>query len=92
MPQITELSCFFKIIKVLLRDVSHTGTGRFAWLTMRPMSLYESEESNGSVSLLELFKNPKTINGVNNLTLEDIAFLCSRGGWPRSILWIKILL
>lgn len=65
--------------------LTHTGTGRFAWLLMRPMSLYESRESNGSVSLEELFNSPKKINGLNELTLEDIAFLCCRGGWPRSV-------
>ena len=64
--------------------ITHTGTGRFAWLTMRPMTLYESGESNGSVSLSELFKGSK-ISGKNKLELEDIAYLCARGGWPRSI-------
>lgn len=66
-------------------NVSHTGTGRFAWLTMRPMTLYESGESNGNVSLSALFSKGSKINGTNNLSLEDIAYLCCRGGWPRSI-------
>ena len=65
--------------------ITHTGTGRFAYLTMRPMSLYESGESNGTVSLLELFNNSSKLNGINELTLDDIAFLCCRGGWPRSV-------
>ena len=65
-------------------DVTHTGTGRFAWLTMRPMTLYESGESNGDISLLELFNNTSNLSGINELTLEDIAYLCCRGGWPRS--------
>ena len=65
-------------------DVEHTGTGRFAWLTMRPMSLFESGESNGSVSLEDLFNNVD-ISGVNDLQTENLAFLCCRGGWPRSI-------
>lgn len=69
--------------------VSHTGTGRFARLTMRPMSLYESEDSNGSISLLELFNNSKNLSGINDLSLEDIAYLCCRGGWPRSIFMDK---
>ena len=64
--------------------ITHSGTGRFAFLLMRPMTLYESLESNGSVSLKDLFTN-KNINGINNLSLEDIAYLCCRGGWPRSI-------
>lgn len=68
-----------------MSDVIHTGTGRFAWLTMRPMTLYESGESNGSISLLELFNNSTNLSGINKLTLEDVAYLCCRGGWPRSI-------
>lgn len=65
--------------------IVHTGTGRFSWLLMRPMTLYESGESTGTVSLKDLFDGPFTINGINNLSLEDIAYLCCRGGWPRSI-------
>ena len=70
-------------------DISHTGTGRFAWLTMRPMSLYESGESTGTVSLIELFNHTAQLNGVNKLALDDIAYLCCRGGWPRSIFMDK---
>lgn len=70
-------------------DVTHTGTGRFTWLTMRPMSLYESGESNGTVSLLELFDNNSKLDGTSKLSLEDIAYLCCRGGWPRSIFMDK---
>ena len=66
-------------------SISHTGTGRFAWLTMRPMSLYESGESNGQVSLQALFNNSDSVEATNDLSLEDIAFLCCRGGWPRSV-------
>lgn len=68
-----------------MNEVTHTGTGRFTWLTMRPMTLYESGESNGTVSLSELFENSSNISGINELELEDIAYLCCRGGWPRSI-------
>lgn len=67
-----------------MSEVTHSGTGRFAWLTMRPMSLYESGESNGKVSLEELFNDMDNISAQNKLSLEDIAFLCCRGGWPRS--------
>lgn len=67
-----------------MKEVTHTGTGRFAWILMRPMSLYESEESNGSVSLEEIFNTPKNISGINTLDLQEIAYLCCRGGWPRS--------
>ena len=70
-------------------EVVHTGTGRFSWLTMRPMTLYESGESNGSISLLELFNSVSKLSGINELTLEDIAYLCCRGGWPRSVFMDK---
>lgn len=72
-----------------LKDVTHTGTGRIARLTMRPMTLYESEESNGTVSLSELLSGDSKISGINELSLEDIAYLCCRGGWPRSIFMDK---
>ena len=65
-------------------EVTHTGTGRFVWLLMRPMSLYESGESNGTISLEELFNSPDNISAINELELNDIAYLCCRGGWPRS--------
>ena len=65
-------------------EIQHTGTGRFAWVLMRPMSLFESGESNGSVSLAELFKTPEQIAAINSLDLQKIAFLVCRGGWPRS--------
>lgn len=67
-----------------MSEVSHSGTGRFSWLTMRPMTLYESGESSGDVSLQELFLSKKKITGINKLSIEDIAYLCCRGGWPRS--------
>ena len=66
-------------------DVTHSGTGRFAWMLMRPMSLYESGESTGQVSLSDLFEGTKKIEGINNLDLEKIAYLVCRGGWPRAI-------
>lgn len=67
----------------------HSGTGRFAHIKMRPMSLFESGESNGSVSLADLFDG-KTIEPVSNpLTLDDIAFLTCRGGWPWATLIAK---
>jgi len=72
-----------------MNEVVHPGTGRFSWLTMRPMSLYESGESNGSVSLKELFANPEKLNGTSNLNLTDISYLCCRGGWPKSVFMDK---
>lgn len=65
--------------------IHHSGTGRFAWLTMRTMSLYESGESTGEVSLSDLFSNPNTdVFGTNNLNIDSIAWLICRGGWPRA--------
>lgn len=67
------------------KEIEHSGTGRFAWLTMRPMSLFESGESNGKVSLADLFAEPQKILERNTLTLRDIAFLICRGGWPMAV-------
>lgn len=64
---------------------AHTGTGRISRLRMRTMSLYESLESNGSVSIRELFAGKNEIDGVSTLTIEQIAFLICRGGWPASV-------
>ncbi len=64
--------------------IHHTGTGRFAWITMRPMSLWESGESTGEVSISNLFKGDAAIEGYNKLKIEDIAFLVCRGGWPSA--------
>ncbi len=66
-------------------SVMHTGTGRIARLTMRPMSLFESKESTGDVSLKSLFDNDEDIEGLSSLTVEDYAFLISRGGWPQAV-------
>lgn len=65
--------------------VQHTGTGRISRLMMRPMSLYESMESNGSVSLQALFDGEIEIDNFSSLTIEQIAFAIVRGGWPASI-------
>jgi len=64
--------------------VMHTGTGRIARIRMRPMSLFESLESNGSVSLADLF-NSADIEGTSSLKIEDLAFVMMRGGWPASV-------
>ncbi len=61
----------------------HTGTMRISTLKMYPLSLFESEESNGEVSLIELFNNPDSFNGcTSNLTVDDLIFAICRGGWP----------
>lgn len=66
------------------REIWHTGTGRFAWVLMRPMSLFESGESNGAVRLSELFYNPLKVAAINELDIVKLAFLVCRGGWPRA--------
>lgn len=62
----------------------HTGTGRFSRIKMRPMSLYESGDSNGKVSLKDIL-NGKDISATNELELENIASIIVRGGWPASL-------
>lgn len=71
-------------VPVSYDDIKHSGTGRFAWVKMRPMTLYESGESNGDISLKELFTQPKEITGINLLNLESLAFVLCRGGWPQA--------
>lgn len=69
-----------------MSNVVHSGTGRFAWLRMRPMSLWESGESTGEVSLSDLFFLPEQkIGGINSLDLEGIAYILCRGGWPLAV-------
>ena len=65
----------------------HTGTGRISSMTMYPMSLYESQESNGSVSLRQLFDDPGfDVDGATSaLSIEEIIFAACRGGWPASL-------
>ena len=65
-------------------DSMHTGIGRISRLLMRPMSLYESKDSSGEVSLRDLFED-KNISAINETSLEKIAFLICRGGWPKAI-------
>lgn len=72
-------------VPVETSKISHSGTGRFAWLTMRPMSLYESGDSTGEVSLKALFDGVTEIDGGSNLDIERLAFLVCRGGWPQAV-------
>lgn len=72
-------------------EIQHDGAGRIVTLKMRTLSLFESLESNGLISLRELFEN-KDLNVVSaneKITLEDIAFLICRGGWPLSLMGDK---
>lgn len=66
-------------------EIKHSGTGRVSWLTMRTMSLFESGESSGEVSLQELFAAPEKISGTASSDIERIAFFVCRGGWPQAI-------
>ena len=65
-------------------EIHHSGTGRFTRLKMRPMSLFESGESEGSVSLSSLFQKKYEISGVNGISFEQLAYLVCRGGWPQA--------
>ena len=67
------------------KEITHSGTGRFTWLTMRPMSLFESGESSGEVSLKTLFEQPNEIDGESKLDIDRLAFLVCRGGWPQAV-------
>lgn len=67
------------------KDITHSGTGRFSWLTMRPMSIYESGDSSGEVSLKDLFDGMAEADGCSSLSIERLAFLVCRGGWPQSL-------
>ena len=66
-------------------EIRHSGTGRFSWLTMRPMSLYESGESTGEVSLKKMFDAFLTVEGSSKIDIEELAFLVCRRGWPQAI-------
>ncbi len=67
------------------REIAHSGTGRFTWLTMRPMSLFESGDSSGDVSLSALFDGNDEIDGVSSISLDRLSFLVCRGGWPGTL-------
>lgn len=68
-------------------EIRHSGTGRIARMKMMPMSLWETKESNGSISLSELFNNPDyDIDGkTSELQIEDLIFAACRGGWPATV-------
>ncbi len=67
-------------------DMRHSGTGRFSWLTMYPMSLFESQESSGAVSLATLFNTSHLkIPAHSPMSIEELAFVLCRGGWPNSV-------
>ena len=67
------------------QKISHSGTGRISRIKMRTMSLWESQESSGEVSLKDLFASKNDIYGTGETDLEKIAYYMCRGGWPKSI-------
>lgn len=69
-------------------NIMHTGTGRIDTLPMYPMSLYESKESNGQISLIDLFHHPNALQDgcESNLSIDELIFAACRGGWPSSVL------
>ncbi|MCI7177586.1 MAG: DUF4143 domain-containing protein [Candidatus Cryptobacteroides sp.] len=74
------------IPKEKLEKIKHSGTGRAAWMTMRPMSLWESGESNGQLSLRALFNGTtEEAYESNELDIEQLSWLICRGGWPAAL-------
>lgn len=67
------------------QKIFHSGAGRIARLMMRPMTLWESGDSSGQISLESLFGGEEKMTGINKLELQDIAWLICRGGWPRAV-------
>lgn len=69
------------------KEIMHSGTGRISRMQMLPMSLYESEESNGTISFMELFDNPKLdVDGITSeMSINDLIYSACRGGWPASL-------
>lgn len=67
-------------------DTIHSGVGRFAFITMKPMTLFESGDSNGKISLSEILNGNRDIDGIKTeLLYEEIAYALCRGGWPQAI-------
>lgn len=65
-------------------NIFHSGTGRMSWLKLRTMSLWESGDSTGEVSLGALFKDASSVDGSSKIDIESLAFLTCRGGWPKA--------
>ena len=71
-------------LPIELSEGTHSGIGRIVKLTMRTMSLYESKDSSGTISLASLF-NGDAVHGESYYQIDDIAYLICRGGWPKAI-------
>ena len=70
-------------------EIWHSGTGRFARIKMRPMSLWESEDSQGSISLMDMFEGKAKTGLCEEKSIEEIAYLVCRGGWPKATMQKK---
>lgn len=68
-----------------MSEITHSGTGRFAWVTMRTMSLWESGDSNGNISLNDLFQGETSSFLSKDISFNELAYLTCRGGWPGSL-------
>lgn len=67
--------------------IFHSGAGRFAWLRLHTMSLWESGDSSGDVSLKNLFSRENKVEGISKINdIEHLAFIACRGGWPKAVL------
>ena len=67
-------------------EIFHSGTGRISHLKLRTMSLWESGDSTGDVSLGKLFEKSENVEGYSNIDLDRLSFLVCRGGWPKAVL------
>lgn len=67
-------------------NIFHSGTGRMSWLKLRTMSLWESGDSTGEVSLGKLFQDDISVDGASAIDIDRLAFLACRGGWPKAVL------
>lgn len=76
-------------VPVDMSEVRHSGTGRVGWLRMRPMTLWESGESSGEVSLASLFETKGQISGISEIDLPMLAYVTCRGGWPLACMMKK---
>lgn len=73
-------------VPVDTKDIFHSGAGRMSWLKLRTMSLWESGESSGDVSLGTLFRPDATVDGASSIDIDSLAFVACRGGWPKAVL------
>ncbi len=67
-------------------DTLHSGVGRFSFVTMKPMTLYESKDSNGTISLKDILDGKRDVDGMQtDLDYEKVCYVLCRGGWPNTL-------